>query len=201
MNRLALSSLVFLFVFTFFLPILNLKAVTFVPASGTYAPSTQFNINVTASPTGAGSNAVAIRLTFVNATVINFVPVTGGSWVGATQDCAGPAYFTSSTVCASLAKSIPIVAGETLGTLTIRLANTAGTATVTKASGNIYSDGVTSFPDLGIVANFTISASATSLPNTSFFDFNEGVIVVSSLLLIGVGALLLKLKPFNNLNI
>ena len=188
-----------IFAFCALFPTLNLKAVTMNPSSGTYAPGTQVTITVTASPTGAGSNAVAIRLTLTNATVVSFTPVTGGSWVGATQDCAGPAYYTSTTVCASLAKSTDIVSGETLGTLVIQLANTSGTATITRASGNVYSDGVTSYANNGTAATFTISSSGpVSLPNTALTDSQSGVVIVSSILLIAVGAALIRLKPFNH---
>jgi len=197
-NSLKLS-FAFLLILSTVFPLLRLKAVTMNPSSGTYAPGAQVTITVTASPTGAGSNAVAIRLTLTNATVVSFTPVTGGSWVGATQDCAGPAYYTSTTVCASLAKSIDIVSGETLGTLVIQLANSTGTATVTRASGNVYSDGVTSYANNGTAATFTISSSGgTTLPDTALTDSQSGIILLSSILLIGVGAFLIKLKPLKN---
>lgn len=182
-------------------PVFKIHAVTMNPASGSYSPGAQLTITVTASPTGAGSNAVAIRLTLTNATVVSFTPVTGGSWVGATQDCAGPAYYTSTTVCASLAKSVDIVAGETLGTLVIQFANTNGTATITRAAGNVYSDGVTSYANSGTAATYTIGTASgpTNLPDTGLFDSSEGIIVTSSVLLVLTGIALFKLKPFNNL--
>lgn len=192
-------SLVFLFLVAATFPFLKLNAVTLSPSSGTYAPGSQITINVTASPVGSGSNAVAIRLMLTNATVVSFTPVTGGSWVGATQDCAGPAYYTTTTVCASLAKSVPIVNGETLGTLVIKLANTAGTATIAKASGNVYSDGTVSYANSGSGATFTISGSGTTtLPDTAFTDVQSGIIIGSSVLLVIVGAWLMKLKTLNN---
>lgn len=192
-------SIFFAFIITAIFPVVKLHAVTMNPSSGTYAPGTQVTITVTAAPTGAGSNAVAIRLTLTNATVVSFTPVTGGTWVGATQDCAGPAYYTSTTVCASLAKSVPIVSGETLGTLVIQLANTSGTATITRASGNVYSDGVTSYANNGTAATFTISGSGgTTLPDTALTDTQSGIIIGASVLLIAVGAALIKLKPLNN---
>lgn len=191
----------FVFLLLLLFPLAKVKAVTLNPASGTYAPGTQIAITVTASPGANDVNAVALRFTLTNATVVSFAPVTGGSWVGATQDCAGPAYYTSTTVCASLAKSVDIVAGETLGTLVIQLSNTPGTATVTKATGNAYSDGVDAFPNLGAAAVFTISTSApsVSLPNTAFFDGESGTIVAVSFLLVAVGIILIKLKPLNTI--
>lgn len=194
------TSVIAILIFTFTLfPLATVKAVTMSPSSGTYAPGSQITITVTASPTGSGSNAVAIRLTLTNATVVSFTPVTGGSWVGATQDCAGPAYYTTNTVCASLAKSSSIVTGETLGTLVIQLANTSGTATITRASGNVYSDGVTSYANNGTAAAFTISSNgSTPLPETAFEDDQSKIIILSSFLLVLTGLVLFRLKPFKN---
>lgn len=185
-------------VFFFVFPFVKVHAVTMNPASGSYIPGAQITINVIAAPTGAGSNAVAIRLTLSNATVVSFTPVSGGSWVGATQDCAGPAYYTSTTVCASLAKSVDIVAGEALGTLVIQLANTAGTATITRAAGNVYSDGVLSYANSGTAATFTISSTGGgTLPDTALTDVQSGIILTSSVLLVLTGIILFKLKPLN----
>lgn len=179
-------------------PISNIKAVSLNPASGTYAPGSQVTLTVTAAPTGPNSNAVAIRLALTNATVVSFTPVTGGSWVGQTQDCAGPSYYTTNTVCASLAKSIPIVAGETLGTLIIQLANTTGTASVVRSSGNIYSDGTTSYPHTGTAGTYTIGTGGNSnLPNTAFEDMESRIILFASILLVVTGFSLYKLKPYN----
>lgn len=190
----------FVFLILALFPLTKINAVTLNPAIGTYAPGSQVVILVTASPGANDANAVALRFTLSNATVVSFTPITGGSWVGATQDCAGPAYFTSTTVCASLAKSVDIVAGETLGTLVIQLSNTPGTATITKAAGNAYSDGVDAFANTGGAAVFTISSTApsvASLPNTAFIDGESGVIVAVSFLLVAVGIILIKLKPLN----
>lgn len=173
MKKQIYSALVFVLTLLTLIFPLKINAVSVSPNSGSYVPSAQLSINVTAAPTGAGSNAVAIRLSLVNATVVSFTPASGGSWIGATQDCAGPAYFTSTTVCASLAKGSAITAGETLGTLVIQLSSSTGTATITKTSGNAYSDGSSTFADTGTAATFTISASGStgnSLPNTAIGD-------------------------------
>lgn len=193
-----------LFTFVFFaslivFPLNRVSAVTMNPSSGAYVPGAQLSITVTAAPTGAGSNAVAIRLSLTNASVVSFTPVTGGSWVGQTQDCAGPSYFTATTVCASLAKSVPIVSGETLGTLVIQFSNSPGIASIERTSGNAYSDGLSTFPSTGNAATFTISSSGSSggLPNTAITD-PQGLLIVSvSVLLVATGFVLIKLKPLN----
>src|SRR5260221_12713354 len=96
---LSCSVLVFAFSFT------QVHAVNAVPNSGTDAPNQSINITLTAAPNGSGQNAVQIRLTVTGMTITNFVPVSGGSWVGATADCSGAVYFNATHVCRSLAKS------------------------------------------------------------------------------------------------
>jgi hypothetical protein len=177
-------------------PFNRVSAVTMNPSSGNYYPGTQLTINVTAAPTGANSNAVAIRLAVTGATVISFVPVSGGAWVGATADCAGSSHYTSTTVCSSLAKVSTIVAGETLGTLVIQLPATPGTVTIERTAGNEYSNGLTSFPSTGTAASFTVSTSGV-LPNTAITDTHGLIIVMVSILLVATGFVLIKLKPLN----
>lgn len=162
-------------------------ATTASPASGTYAPGSQRTITINASPQ-AGENAVTIRLNVTNMTITNFVPATGGAWIGAIAECSGSVYFTSSQVCVSLAKSSDITSGELLGTLTVTMGS-AGSATIVAASGNQYSDGGSNRSVSGTIGTYTLSSGSTgtpgTLPNTSNFKENTVAIAVSFMLLIG----------------
>lgn len=194
-----LLAFVFATVFT-----IGVYAYTLSPSTGTYAPGTSFTIQVLAQPNGANQNAVTIRLSATNLTITNFVPVTGGSWVGATADCAGSTYFTATTVCTSLAKSTNITAGEVLGTISVTLGSTAGNATFTKTSGSAYSDGVTATPDVGSVASYTITGSSGGggLPNTAIGDPQSNLVIAISglLIVLGLGIFFLQKKNTNIVN-
>lgn len=172
-------------------------AYTLSPSSGSYNPGSSFTIQVLAQPNGANQNAVTIRLSATNLTITNFVPVTGGSWVGATADCAGSTYFTATTVCTSLAKSTNITAGEVLGTISVTLGSTAGAATFTKTSGSAYSDGITATPDVGGVASYTVTGSSGGgLPNTAIGDPQSNLVIAISgiLIILGIGIFFLQKK-------
>ena len=173
----------------------KVQAVIVQPSSGTYNPGLGVTINVYASPNGSNQNAVAIRLGVTNMTVISFVPASGGNWIGSTPDCAGPAYYTSTTVCASLLKNATINNGEFLGTLIVQMGN-AGAATITKTTGNAYSDGSTQIPDTGIAGSYTLAGAPVSfLPNTAIGgDFRELLFLFAGLILIITGLSLFNLK-------
>jgi hypothetical protein len=190
-----------------------LYAVVATPSTATGAPGSQVTIQLTASaPSGSNANAVAIRLNVANATVTSFTPATGGSWVGSTGDCTGGTSFTSTTVCASLASSSPIPAGTPLGTLVVQLGS-AGTATITRGTGNAYSDGTDTFADEGALASFSVSGTGggnnnaggnnlpSTLPETSFGnDLPKILAILSSLSLITLGVYLYKLSFIQNTN-
>lgn len=189
----------------------NVYAVGANPESGSYASGATFNITVTASPQ-TGENAVTLRLTASNMTITNFVPASGGQWVGAIAECGGGTYFTATEVCVSLAKSADITAGETLGTITATMGSS--TSTLTASSGTQYSDGVDTRNSTGTIGTYSVSTSGSggsggtggsggstgggTLPNTSFFEDKSQYIILGSIFIfVGITFYAIWLADFN----
>jgi len=163
----------FLFL-TLVFPLTIVKAYTFTPSSGSYAPGSSFDIKLYAAPPSGTDVAVNISLLASNLTITNYVPNSAAFPLVVNCGGAGSS-FTSTTVCVSESKSGggTIANGELLGTITVTV--NSDPATLTKQSDNAYSDGSTSTPDTSGSASFTVtgsgsSSSSSTLPNTAFGD-------------------------------
>src|SRR5690606_33097080 len=101
-------------------------------------------------------------------------------------------FFTSTTVCLSLAKTTPILADEVLGTLKIKVSGVEQTK-VTKVEGNKYTNGTDTIDDLGDLALYFTSGSLQAVPESSPVESNiapdSSLLVVGLVILFAVGIL------------
>jgi LPXTG-motif cell wall-anchored protein len=201
--RLTNFSLGFLMLFTFgFVGLVNAVSVT--PSSGSLTAGATETLELIAAPTESNQNAVVLRLSVTGMSITGYTDPSG--FLGVIGECSGGTKFTSTQICASLAKTSSITAGESLGTITVQVGN-SGTATITKDTGNSYNFGTESAPDVGQAASYTITTSdsggtgdtgntggtgttggTTVLPNTSVSRSNTLFIAIG-LTFISLGAL------------
>jgi len=185
---------------TLFIYGFKVKAFTFNPPNGgSYPANSSVQITLLAAPNGANQNAVKVRLQANNMQITNFVPTNATGWVGSTPDCSGGTYYTSTTICASLAKTITITQGEPLGVITATLTNDP--AYLAKQSDNGYTDGSTITPDSNGGVAYTITGgstgggtttgdtSASNLPNTAIGDIDTRILT----LILGITIIVLVL--------
>lgn len=204
-------------IFIGFVLITLVGAVTLSPSSGTYAPGSITKINLTALlPTGAPEGTVdgiIIDLTVTGGTVTGYTPPSDLS-VDATGNCPGNTMYTSGSVCVLLGKTGHFSNTDNLGFFNVQWGS-AGTATVTKTSNNVYIDSGNNdtFIDSGEAASFNISANTPTpsptrtvtptpsgrLPESGIED-SGGPILIGLIILIS-GIVLYKYSTANyNLN-
>lgn len=179
----------------------NISAATVSPSSGSYAYGTQVTLTIAASSVVSGQTAVNLDLTFTNATVLSYTAPVGGTWstfLAGTPQCNGVAFYSSSKVCVALAKNTgTIVAGESLGSVTIRFDKLTGAATAFKTGNNVYINGDTdaSEVDDGDIASFTITGT---IPDTSLKDPVGRLVAFGGVLLVLIGLVLYRVRVNNN---
>lgn len=184
-----------------FISVAEIRAVSVAPSTGTYGYGSQITLTISATDVVSGQTAVNLDLTFTNATVISYTPPGGVSWstfLSGTPQCNGTSLYSSTKICAALAKNTDtIVAGESLGSVTIRFDKLTGTSTVFKTGDNIYINGDTdaSEVDEGDLATFTISGT---IPITSLKDPVGRYIAFAGVLLVIVGIMLYRFKVKTN---
>lgn len=125
-----------LFIFSLSLFLLNVKAVTLSPNSGTRQANGTETITLIANPIN-GETLVKLDLTFANATVLDFDPNSSVFSLGAFPECTNGQTYSATQVCASLASPQAIPNGAVIGTVSVKW-GASGTATVTAGTGNLY---------------------------------------------------------------
>lgn len=177
-----------------------LFAATVSPSSGSYNYGSQITLTLAASNVLSGQTAINLDLSFTNATVVSYTAPSGGSWstaLAGTPQCNGTALYSSTKVCAALAKtSGTIVSGESLGTVTIKFDKLTGSSTVVKTSNNEYINGDTdeSEIDSGTAATFTVTGT---IPDTSLKDPVGRLIALGGVILVVIGLFLYRFKLKN----
>jgi len=170
-----------------FIPLTTVHAIRLDPTTGIYDTDTEVSVALTANPPAGDFNAVSVRLNIEGGEILDFVQATGTEWIGLTKDCLdNTTFFTSNQICLSLAKSTNINSGELIGTLTVKVTGTS--VKITKAEGNIYSDGENSVEDLGDAALYYNSAVTTNVVATSY-PTEEVVNNDSTLLVISIAVI------------
>ena len=69
------------------LPLTTVHAVSVDPTTGIFDTGTTFDVQLMANPPAGDFNGVSVRLKIEGGEFTNFVPATGTTWIGMTQDC------------------------------------------------------------------------------------------------------------------
>lgn len=154
-----ITIIIFAFAFAAF-PNLKILALTVSPSTATVNPISSYSLNLIANFSQNNIYAIQVRISSVGADFIDFQPVAGTDWIVSKGDCAGSAFYTSTTLCFTMAKSTPITNGEVIGVMTLDFL-TPGNVILSQTSGNGYSDGNSFYEDTSNVLTYTIQASDT----------------------------------------
>jgi len=197
-----------LFGILFLTPSLNLNALSLTPNTGVFDTNSNLELELTAKPPEGDFNAVSVRLKIEGGEFVDFTPETGTDWIGLTKDCNdNTEFFTTDSICLSLAKSSNLLTDELIGTVQVKA--TSDTVKIVKIEGNTYSNGETSIEDRGDAAMFysenSIDTTSTgvidSQPENEQTTDNTIIIaglVLGILILIVVVLMVLKKRRSNN---
>lgn len=175
-----------------------IRAVTAVPAAGTYEAGQTINIALTSNPPDANQVGITLNIDATNMTINSYTAPSGDNWSGLTIPCAGDNGFTANEVCISLVKSSGTIDdGDSLGSMNVTF-TAEGSATLVNGEDAAYEEDVSGdmTPIVGTSATFTIEAAADDggddlpdeLPNTAPVD---SLISKGGLLILGFSAITL----------
>lgn len=158
MNKKFFSLLIFLILISFNTSQVN--AVYVSPSTGNKLIGGEETIKVYASPVSTGDTVVRLKLNLQNATVLDFTTALlpfGTCYPSGSTD-------NSTDVCVDLVKTSgdPFNQGDELGSIRVKWGS-AGTATITRLSGNGYYNGVTLTEQTGVAGTYVVG----NIPSTS----------------------------------
>lgn len=188
---------------SFFIP-MSISALSVDPSAGLYNQGESLNLILKANPTDSDQNAISVRVSVENSTILDFIPDNSIKFVAFTKDCNdGDSFFTSSEICFSVVKNEPLLNDEVLGTI-IYSVSSVGTAKLNKVEGTFYSNGSSKVKDIGLLSEFYTDESlnnlsfAVSSPLNNNVD-NTRVVIVSTVVLLTSAVFILLFIKRNSL--
>lgn len=194
-----------LFVLALFIVLIfptQVSAISVSPSTGDYQAGEEITLQILATPTAVNQTAVTLDLHFYNLEIISAtLPETNDEWLVVIPECDNESSFTSSSLCATLGKTVPVQVGDILATLRVKFISD-GPAYVQAGENNAYASVNSTSPVAGYLTAYngfvpqittSIDRSVSSTGDSSG-DINIGGTYISpALALVGGGILLLAI--------